>query len=308
MKKYIIAFALILLFIIVVTSIMTSVKIETYTNIGGLENPTAAPQTPNDLTAYTWLRRIKPGFIESLENEQAKSLIYIVFSLRPLTTNLLGSSDMNNVTFRDSIVIPKEVYKIYDIDNTDARTIEIQADASYAPPNISSIRDIFTFEKTDPTESPEGYKINAANLSNTRFKTLLEILESRLNKEYYITKRQLEDRKVKLLSEKATAEQDKTRALSALSTAKTNYDNAVNTAQNMLKEAKEPPFTGNTDVNHNTTPPSSLFADHMNNTLADYNRRISIFEADNIETRCKDVWQNTPGCNATYGCNNFSTA
>jgi hypothetical protein len=304
MKKYIIAFALVLLFIIIGTSIMTSIKIETFqqNNIGGLENPRAAPQTPNDLTAFTWLQRIKPGFVEKLP----ANLLYIVFSMRALVTNLIGANNMENATFRDAIVIPQEHYSLYNIVvPRDASSVELQMHTGVQNNNIRPI----TLEVTGGEESPVGLRIDADRLTNAELTNLLLILESHLNSDYYVQKAALEQRKNDLIKAKAAAEENKRNAINARNTAQTTYNNSVNSAINTLAKAKLPAFNGpSTDVQHDAVPPVSEFERHLSIQLDNYKQQLDVFNSSNIVSRCSAVWANTPNCNQNYGCHNFSTS
>ena len=298
MKKYIIAFALVLLFIIIGTSIMTSIKIETFQqNIGGLENPIAAPQTPNDLTAYNWLKNRKPGFVENLP----PNLLYIIFSMRALTNNLITENNMQNITFRDAIVIPRIHYSLYDINianNARKTTLDVHPGALQ---NIDPV----TLEVTLKDESPRGLVIQADNLSNKEFVDLLKILESRLNSDYYVAKAKLEERRKKLIELKSIAETNKKNAENNLNNASKNYNAAVSSAENTLVKANLQTFSGNKDVDHVTI--KSDFANHLANQLQAYQAQLDVFNSSNIISRCSAVWANSPNCNPTYGCHNFST-
>jgi hypothetical protein len=276
MKKYVITFAFILLFIIIVTSIVSSMKTETFTeeNIRGLDNPNVAAQTPNSLTAYSYLKDVKKWNIDSLEPH----LKYIVFSMRALVTYQLGNVDFTQAVFQNAVVIPHEHLLLYDI-NVDPKLYEPRPDNTREP--TVKLEDInYEFTLTGFGHYPQGLIINVENISFQTFKRILIALDKRLNKEFHELEQQLIRERNRLQAIKKDAENENREAQQILQASVDNFNNTVSVAKQVLAKAsiKEDP------------PNGQNFEDYFQQQLVNYQKYLSDLQNPDVTRRCTDVW------------------
>lgn len=166
---------LILLLIIVIMSSLTAYKTETFAN---LSDPSMYPQTPNNLTAYDYIAKVKKWNVRRLTKDQLK----VLYTMRALQS-FQYAADTKVFPFRDALVLPKEHFPIFN------RNINDTSPMTVYPPGKKAI----TLQYTSQTDYPQGIMFDCQHMTFEQLRDFLAGAYELYDEEIIIIKRQLQE-------------------------------------------------------------------------------------------------------------------
>lgn len=170
---------IIMLLIIIIACTLSSYKIETFAQ--------DIPETPNDLSAYNFLLKVKNWDVTSLQKEH----LLVLLTMRALQVKKYNQNS-REFPYLNGVVIPYMHLPLFNKDPA-AKT-----------PIIFEIADglkNITANPTDEEMSPEGLYINLNTTSFQDFKDVLEVLYQEYDSEFIEELENLKQRKAVIENE-----------------------------------------------------------------------------------------------------------
>lgn len=187
MKK-VSGFLIVLLFIVIIAASMMAYKIETFTN---LSDPDVFPQSPDDSTAFNYLKMVKRWNTLSLTEQQKR----VLFTMRALQSRQYAS-DTRVFPYKDGIVIPFEHLPVFNHNPNNTSQIVVNPPTvnlvdwirdrrrrdpvNEQPPRSSPI----TIEVTEAQDDPEGLYLDLGKVNFETFKSCLNGLYELYDSEF----------------------------------------------------------------------------------------------------------------------------
>lgn len=164
-------FLILMLLVVLIASSLSTYKIETFTNDNNI------PESPNDLSAYNFLLKVKNWNVRSLTNEQ----LFVLFTMRALLSN---NFIVNNreFTFINSVVIPYVHLPIFNKDDRKQMVFDVNNKKVIAKP-------------TEEDKHPSGLYFDLSQMTFEDFKVVLDKLYLEYDSEFLEEIKNLEERK-----------------------------------------------------------------------------------------------------------------
>lgn len=161
-----------------------------------------APQTPNDMTCYNYIKNIKGWNIDELSKDQMKVLL----TMRALQGGQY-TADSRVYPYGDGCVLPKEHLPIFNRNEDDLTPLKVKPTASSNKntcsnpndnnPDRQPVNKSVTLNATAPAEYPAGLKADFKKMNFDAFKDFLQGAYPLYDKEFLVEKKKLQDELVK---------------------------------------------------------------------------------------------------------------